>query len=274
MTTFLPQVYATDLTTREWSQIAERFPAPCPRGRPRKGEPWQILNAILYVNRTGCQWRMLPRDFPPWETVDGDFWRWQQSGLWLDLKSTLVKTARPQAGRESQPSAAIIDSQSVKTSEGGEARGGDVQKQTNGRKRHIVVEVLGFVRLVVVHSAAIPDGTGGKLLLQRLFPRLKRSVPNRWCRLQLIWADGAYEHIAADVRKQFGWRLEVVRRPVDAKGFTVLPRRWVVERPFGWLGRYRRLCRAFEHTTTSSEAMVYLASIRRTLRLVATAKPN
>jgi putative transposase len=274
MNTFLPQVYATDLTALEWCQIADRFPAPCPRGRPRKWEPWQILNAILYVNRTGCQWRMLPRDFPPWETVYGYFWRWQQSGLWLDLNSALVKTARQQAGRDPQPSAAIIDSQSVKTSEGGEARGVDVHKQTNGRKRHIVVDVLGFVLLVVVHSAAIPDGTGGKLLLQRLFTRIKRSVHNRWCRLKLIWADGAYEHIAAYVRKQLGWRLEVVRRPAAAKGFTVLPRRWVVERTFGWLGRYRRLCRDFEHTSTSSEAMVYLASIRRTLRLVATAKPN
>ncbi|NOT57856.1 MAG: IS5 family transposase [Deltaproteobacteria bacterium] len=271
MITFLPQVYATDLTALEWCQIADRFPAPCPRGRPRKWEPWQILNAILYVNRTGYQWRMLPRGFPPWETVYGCFWRWQQSGLWLDLNSALGKTARQQAGREPQPSAAIIDSQSVKTSEGGEERGVDVHKQTNGRKR---LDVLGFVLLVVVHSAALPDGTGGKLLLQRLFTRIKRSVHNRWCRLKLLWADGAYEHIAAYVRKQFGWRLEVVRRPADATGFTVLPHRWVVERTFGWLGRYRRLCRDFEHTTTSSEAMVYLASIRRTLRLVATAKPN
>ena len=137
-----------------------------------------------------------------------------------------------------------------------------------------MVDVLGLLLIVVVHRAGIPDGTGGKLMLHVLFARIKRNVPNRWCRLKLIWADGAYEHIVAAVRKQFGWRLEVVRRPADAKGFTVLSRRWVVERSFGWLGRYRRLCRDFEHTTISSEAMVYLASIRRTLRVVTVENQN
>jgi putative transposase len=121
---------------------------------------------------------------------------------------------------------------------------------------------------------AFRHSTGGKLVLQSLFTQIKRNVHNRWCRLKLIWADGAYEHIGAEVRKQLGWRLEVVRRPADAKGFTVLPRRWVVERSFGWLGRYRRLCRDFEHTTVSSEAMVYLASIRRTLRVVTVENQN
>jgi putative transposase len=270
----LTRVYATDLTTKEWQHIADCFPTPRLRGRPRKWASWQIVNALLYVTRTGCQWRMLPRDFPPWQTVYGYFWRWTQSGLWARLNTVLVKTARQQAGRQSQPSAAIIDSQSVKTSEGGEARGVDVHKQTNGRKRHIVVDVLGLLLTVVVHSAGIPDGPGGKLVLQQLFTQIKRNVHNRWCRLKLSWTDGAYEDIAAYVRKQFGWRLEVVRRPPDATGFTVLPRRWVVERSFGWLGRYRRLCRDFEHTTVSSEAMVYVASIRRTLRVVTTENPN
>ena len=128
--------------------------------------------------------------------------------------------------------------------------------------------------LVVVQSAGIPDSTGGKLVLQTLFTRIKRSVHNRWCRLKLLWAEGGYAPIGAEVRKQFGWHLEVVRRPPDTKGFTVLPRRWVVERTFGWLGRYRRLSRDFEHTVISREAMVYLASIRRTLRLVTTEKAN
>jgi putative transposase len=186
----------------------------------------------------------------------------------------LGKTARQQATRNPQPRAASLDSQSVKTSEGGEARGVDVHNQTPERKRHIVVDVLGLLLTVVVHSAGIPDGTGGKLVLDSRFARIKRNVHNRWCRLKLIWADGAYEHITAEVRKQLGWKLEVVRRPADAKGVTVLPRRWVVERTFGWLGRYRRLSRDFEHTTVGSEAMVYLASIRHTLRMVTTENAN
>jgi putative transposase len=261
--------YPTDLNDKQWSRLAPLFALPTsPRGRPRTWTYRELLNAIFYLVRSGEAWRLLPHDFPPWQTVYGYYWRWRNSGLWDQLNAALVPAVRQQAGRRAQPSAAIIDSQSVKTAEGGEERGADVHKQVAGRKRHIVVDVLGLLLLVVVHSAGVPDSTGGKVLLEKLFARIKRSVYNRWCRLKLLWADGGYEAIVKWVKQRCGWRLEITRRPPDAKGFVVIPRRWVVERTFGWLGRYRRLSKDFEHQVRSSEAMVYLASIHRMLRLL------
>jgi len=262
------QTYSTDLNDTEWQTIAPLLPQPT-EGRPRVRPLRELLNAIFYIVRSGCAWRLLPHDLPPWKTVYTQFWRWRKDGTWEKLNAALVKTVRKQAGRHPQPSAAILDSQSVKSAEGGEALGVDVHKQTHGRKRHSLVDTLGLLLLVVVHSAGVPDGNGGKQTLQAFFDRIKHSRYNRWCRLKKIWADGAYTDIVEFVRKQFGWALEIVRRPEGVKGFVLLPRRWLVERTFAWLIRSRRLARDYERVTASSEAMVYVASIRRMVKLAA-----
>ena len=262
------QTYSTDLNDTEWNVITPLLPHPT-EGRPRVWPLREILNALGYLVRSGCAWRLLPHDFPPWKTVYTQFWRWRNDGIWGRLNAALVEATRRRDGRDPHPSAAIIDSQSVKSAEGGEALGVDVYKQTHGRKRHIVVDTLGLLLLVVVHSASLPDGNGGKQTLQALFEHIKHSVYNRWCRLKKIWADGAYDDIVAFVQKTFGWTLDIVRRPDGAKGFVVLPRRWVVERTLAWLTRSRRLARDYERRTSTHEAMVYIASIRRMLKLCA-----
>jgi len=256
--------YPTDLTNEQKRILEPLIPGPKTRGRPRTVDIWAVLNAIFYVLRTGCAWRMLPHDFPAWQTVYYYFRQWKKSGVFAAMNDALRADLRTAGGRKPDPSAAILDSQSVKTTEQGGPRGYDAGKKINGRKRHVLVDTLGLLLAVVVHPADIQDRDGAKLLLDKVKDRLPR--------LQLIWADGGYAGQLIDwVKDTCHWVLDIVKRPEDQKGFAVLPRRWVVERTLAWIGRYRRLSKDYERQTATSEAFIYAAMthlmVRRLARL-------
>lgn len=212
-----------------------------------------MLNGIFYLVRGGIPWRYMPHDLPPWGTVHFFYRQWHLDGTWEKIREVMRTRVRHREGRKKSPSAAIVDSQSVKTAEGGPERGSDAGKRVTGRKRQILVDTLGLLMAVVVHSASIQDCDGIKLLLAR--------VRGRFPRLRLIWADAAYEAAVSWVKQFGGWVLELVRKVAGQQGFVVLPRRWVVERTFGWLVRCRRLARDYERQTESSEAMAKVESI-------------
>lgn len=253
--------YASDLRDGQWAIIQPLLALKQVGkvGRPVEIDLREAVNAMFYIAKTGCQWENLPKEFPNHNSVYYHYRKWCRDGTWERINRALRYEVRHQAKRGVHPSAAILDSQSVKTSERGGERGYDAGKKINGRKRHILVDTLGLLLAVTVHSAQIQDRAGAKLVLAKLAPML-------CLRLQKIWVDSAYQ---GDL---VGWcydlaqiQLEVVARPATQVGFEVLPKRWIVERTFAWFAHYRRLSKDYEQHILHSEGMVYLASIRMML---------
>ena len=256
--------YSTDLSDAEWIRLRSYLPTPKAQGRPRRHSLRTILDAIFYLLRTGCPWRYLPRDFPPWQTVYYHFRRFRLSGMWYRILTALRAAERQRVGRDAQPTAAIIDAQSMKTvEESAPISGYDGHKNVKGRKRHLLVDSLGLPLSVYVTPADVQDRAGARCLLAGLKP----LVP----RLKKIWADGAYrgEELARWCEEEGGWELKVVERNRGSQGFKVLPKRWIVERTFSWLISNRRLSKDYERMVQSSETFIKVAMIRLIVRRLA-----
>ena len=259
--------YPTDLTYEQWKLLEPLIPQAKKGGRPRSTNMREVVNAILYILVAGCAWYMLPHDFPNFKTVYHYFREWRIKGNWEEIHEHLRLWTRAIENRESSPSAAILDSQSVKTATMiNQEVGYDSGKKTKGRKRHLLVDTLGLLIGLVVTGANLPERAGAKLVFEKI-----KQQKQRFNRLIRIWVDGGYkgQDFMKSVMDNYGWVLETILRSDDVTGFEVLPRRWVVERTFGWFNWCRRLNKDYEVLPETSEAMIHIAMIRLMLRRLA-----
>jgi putative transposase len=256
--------YPTDISDEAWEWIAPLLAQPEGPGRKRSANMREMVNAIFYLDKTGCQWEMLPHDFPDYRHVNYYYLEWTRSGVWDQVLERLRELARVAAGKQPEPSAGVLDSQSVKTTGHGQERGYDAGKNVKGRKRHLLVDTLGLLLAVWVTSAAMQDRDGGVEMCDEAdhnYPHLKK-----------IWADSAYAgELVEYVAQWCRFVLEIVTRPAGQRGFQVQPKRWIVERSLAWLNPFRRLSKDYENTTQSSEAMIKIANIHWMLRRVTSA---